>query len=455
MSKKYSSLAKEILEKVGGVENVDQLTHCMTRLRFTLKDRSKVDAETVKKVDGVIDIIEKGGQFQVVIGTHVGEVFEEMPTFGGGDNSSSKPTTKNKWYSKALDMIAGSFTPIVPALAGAGMIRVLLVLLTTFGWLSTDSQTYYILNYVGDTAFYFLPFLLAYSASLKFKTSTVLSLLMAGIMLHPSLDALRNQNVDVSFLGIPVKMVYYSSSVIPILLTVWLQSYVEKFAKKISPNAVKVFLYPMITILILTPATLCVLGPLGGIFGDYMAAFFSWLNNVGPWIAPMLMGLLQPVFVMTGMHYSFAPIGIAEFVEFGYGTFITVGAVASNLALGTAAIVVALRTKDKNMKQIASSSGITGLMGITEPALYGVNLPLKYPLFAAMIGGGVAGLYAGLMGVKNYAGGNTGLFAFPLFIGGEGFSNLFHGCIMMAISIVVTFVLTFIFAGIVDKKTKK
>ena len=184
MSKKYESLANEIIEKVGGVENVDQLTHCMTRLRFTLKDMGKASVENVKAIEGVINVTVGGGQFQVVIGTHVAEVFEEMPDFSGGTTTSTEGGTqeKKKWHEKVLDVISGSFSPVIPAIAGTGMLKAVLVLLTSFGWLSQDSQMYYILSYIGDTAFYFLPFLLAWSISVKMKTSTVLSMLMAALM---------------------------------------------------------------------------------------------------------------------------------------------------------------------------------------------------------------------------------------------------------------------------------
>lgn len=455
MSKKYESLANEIIEKVGGVENVDQLTHCMTRLRFTLKDNDKASVDNVKAIEGVINVILGGGQFQVVIGTHVAEVFEEMPSFTGGGDSKSSDSGEHqhvKWYEKVLDVVAGSFSPVIPAIAGTGMLKAVLVLLTSFGWLSQDSQMYYILSYIGDTAFYFLPFLLAWSISVKMKTSTVLSMLMAAMLLHPSYTALKTAGDPVSFLGLPVKLVTYSSSVVPIFLIIWALSYVEKFAKKVSPNCVKVFLVPLISILIMTPIALCILGPLGGIIGDYMALGFEWLNAKGAWIAPFVIGTFSPLLVMTGMHYSLVPVSTAQHATMGYETILGPGMTCSNVSQGVAALAVSLRTKDKNMKQIALSSGITGVMGITEPTLYGVNLPLKYPLIAAMIGGGVGGLYAGLLGVKSYASSSPGLAALPVYIGGESMANFYHAIAMVAISAVVTFVITFVLAGKYEKQ---
>lgn len=450
---KYDKLAQTIVEKIGGPANITSLTHCMTRLRFNLKDNQKASATEIKSLDGVINVIEKGGQFQVVIGTHVSDVYQAVCAAGGGGTGGEGSTNNQdlKWYDKILDVIAGSFSPIVPAIAGAGMVKAVLVLLTTFGLLSKDAQAYYILNYVSDTAFYFLPFLLAFSASTKFKTSTVISMLLAGVLLHPSYGALKTAGDPVSFLGLPVTLVTYSSSVVPILLIIWAQSYIEKFAKKVSPNCVKVFLVPMITLLVATPVALCILGPLGGIVGDYMAMGFEWLNDKGSWIAPFLIGALTPPLVMTGMHYSLLPISTAQYATMGYGTILGPGMTCSNISQGVASIAVALRTKDQNLKQIAISSGITGVMGITEPALYGVNLPLKYPLFSAMIGGGIGGLYAGIMGVKSFASASPGLAALPVYIGGEGMTNFFHAIMMVVISVVVTFIVAYIWAGIAEK----
>lgn len=451
MSQKYEALANEILEKIGGPENVVTATHCMTRLRFNLKDRSKTDAEVVKNIEGVVDVIEKGGQFQVVIGTHVSDVFKSLPSFES-DSSDEKEQSKGKWYNKVLDVIAGSFAPVIGAITGAGFMKVVILLLTMTGVLDKESQTYYILNYVSDTAFYFLPVLLAYGASQKFKTMTGLSLVLAAMLLHPSYTAL-NTGDPVTFMGIPVKMATYSASVVPILLIVWIQSYVEKFATKISPNCMRIFLAPMITLTIMTPLALCGLGPIGAIVGDYMASGFAWLNATVPWLAPCLMGGLTPLLVLTGMHYSLGPIGMAEYVTFGYGTFLTTGMVVSNIAQGVASFAVSLRTKDKGLKQLAGSSAVTGIMGISEPALYGVNLPLKYPLIASLIGGGCAGLYAGLTGVKTYAGGSQGLPALPAFFGGEAaVANFTNACIAIVISIVVTFLITYIWSGSLQKK---
>ena len=452
----YEVLAKEIIEKVGGASNVSAVAHCMTRLRFNLKDESKVNLETVKAIDGVVGAVNKGGQFQVIIGTHVSKVFDAIQAVGNFDQSSSdEPEEKKSVASQILDAIAGTFSPIIPAIAGSGMIKALLAVLTTFNWLSTDSQTYYILNFVSDATFYFLPFLLAFSASKKFKCSPYVAAALAGILLHPNLGALAELGNPVQYFGLPVTLATYSSSVIPIILIVWVQSYVEKYAKKYSPNSVEIFLAPMITMLVMSILALVVLGPIGAIAGDYLAQGFTFLDEKASWLVPTIIGALCPLLVMTGMHYSLVPICLAQLATLGYDSFLSPGMMVSNIAQGVAAAVVAFKAKDQNMKSIAASSAITGVMGITEPALYGVNLPLKTPLYSAMIGGGCAGLYAGITGIRAFASSSPGLAALPVFIGGEGMSNFINAIISVAIAIVVTAVAALVLVKIEVPESKE
>lgn len=452
----YEVLAKEIIEKVGGASNVSAVAHCMTRLRFNLKDDSKVNLETVKAIDGVVGAVNKGGQFQVIIGTHVSKVFDAIQAVGNFDQSSSdEPEEKKSVASQILDAIAGTFSPIIPAIAGSGMIKALLAVLTTFNWLSTDSQTYYILNFVSDATFYFLPFLLAFSASKKFKCSPYVAAALAGILLHPNLGALAELGNPVQYFGLPVTLATYSSSVIPIILIVWVQSYVEKYAKKYSPNSVEIFLAPMITMLVMSILALVVLGPIGAIAGDYLAQGFTFLDEKASWLVPTIIGALCPLLVMTGMHYSLVPICLAQLATLGYDSFLSPGMMVSNIAQGVAAAVVAFKAKDQNMKSIAASSAITGVMGITEPALYGVNLPLKTPLYSAMIGGGCAGLYAGITGIRAFASSSPGLAALPVFIGGEGMSNFINAIISLAIAIVVTAVAALVLVKIEVPESKE
>lgn len=456
MSKKYQKLASEILAQVGGQENVSALTHCMTRLRFTLKDESKADANVVRNIEGVTGCVSQGGQFQVIIGTHVEEVYEEIAPIGGessNDDNNNSQDGKGA-VSKILDTIAGCFTPVIGALAGAGMVKAMLSLLSVLGWIDTSGQTYTILNTIGDSVFYFLPFILAVSSAKKFKTNPYIAMAMAGVLLHPNISALKDAGEAVHFLGIPVVLASYSSSVIPILLIVWLQSYIEKFVKKITPNMIKIFFVPMVVMLICAPVGLIAFGPLGTIIGDVLASFLTWLESYGSWIVPTLIGCLCPLLVMTGMHYSLIPIRYAQMGMLGYESFLMPAMLVSNVCQGAASLAVGIKAKNKDLKTVATSSGFTALLGITEPALYGVNMKLKTPLYSTMIGGAVGGFYVGLMGVRNYASGGTSLLGLPTFIGENTMHSIIHESIGIAIGFAVTFIVTMII-GIKENEEKE
>ena len=444
----YKKMAAEILKLVGGEKNVSGVTNCMTRLRFSLNDPKKADVEGIKKVKGVQGVVTKNGQFQVVIGTDVGNVCDEIKKLGNfGDNMA--PADNDKEEKKGIvSMFFGTLTaifqPVIPALAGSGMIKALLALLVALHLVDSGSQTYQIFNAFGDALFYFLPFILAVSAAKRFKCSPYIAAVLAGVLLHPSFTGLNTGDPVHLFGFIPVTMVSYSSSVVPILLIVWVQSYIEKFANKYSPKAVKIFLAPMITIIVTGILGITIAGPLGNLVGQVIAIGFNWLNDYAGWVIPFLMGAFCPFFVMTGMHYCFAPIQTIQYATLGYGTILGPGMLASNIAQGTAALVVGLRTKNKELKQVALSAGVTGLMGITEPALYGVTLRLKRPLYATIIGGGIAGLYAGITGIHTFSSTTAGIFALPVYIGGDGFGNVINAVITILISIVATAIATLI-----------
>ncbi|KKI92761.1 hypothetical protein WQ54_07735 [Bacillus sp. SA1-12] len=457
MSQKYESLALEIVNNIGGSDNVSTLTHCMTRLRFVLNNNDKVDREAFKTLDGVINVIESGGQYQVVIGTHVEEVYEEVIKYIKPHSDSDHKTSKKEKVSvldKLIDFVSGTFSPLVPAIAGAGMIKALLALLVLFNLVSRESQTYYVVSFIADAAFYFLPFLLAYSAASKLKCNPVLAMVLAGILIHPNFIQLNTAGEDVHLFGIPMRLVSYGSSVIPILLIVWAQSYIERGVKKIIPDAIKIIFVPMITIFVTAIIALTILGPLGSFVGDYMAMGFEYLGSYGSWLIIFLVATLWPILVMFGIHHSIVPLSLAQITTLGYENILGPGAIISNISQGVAALVVGWRTKDQSLKQIANTGGITGLMGITEPALYGVNLPKKYPLYAAMIGGASGGLYAGLMGVSRYATGASGIPAIPLYVG-ENIWNLYNILIASVITAVVTAVVTYFLSLKFEKETPK
>lgn len=447
MSKMYEKLAWDILEKVGGEENVLNVYHCQTRLRFQLKDEKTADQGSLNAMEGVAKVLISGGVFQVVIGTHVKEVFEEIeklvtPRAGGAD---VQPKTKRNLAETVIDFVSGTFQPIVPALSGAGMVKALLALLVVGNVISNTSQTYYILNFFADGVFYFLPLLLAVSEAQKLKCNPILAAGVAAIMLHPNWGALVTAGEPVRFFGvIPFTLTSYTSSVIPIILVVLAQAYVEKWLDKVIPRAVKLVFVPMLTFLVMGTLVLSVLGPIGSIVGDGLGVFFNYLSVNASWAPALLIGGFLPVMVMFGLHNGVAPLGVMQMADLGYDSIFGPGCVCSNIAQGVACLVVAFRTRDAKVKQLAGSSSVTALMGITEPALYGVNLPKKYPLVAAMIGGGCGGLYAGLTHTHRFATGSSGLPAVLLYIGDDTMTYFINIIIALAISGAVTGILTYI-----------
>lgn len=441
----YKKTATEILNLVGGEKNVASVTNCMTRLRFNLNDAKKADVEAIKKIKGVQGVVTKNGQFQVVIGTDVGNVCDEIRKLGRfEENAAADSTEKSGIIAAFFGTLTAIFQPIIPALAGSGMIKALLALLVALKLVDPGSQTYQIFNAFGDALFSFMPFILAFSAAKRFKCNPYVSAVLAGVLLHSSFTGLNTGDPVHLFGVIPVTMISYGGSVVPILLIVWVQSYIEKFANKISPKPVKIFLAPMITIIVTGIIGITIAGPLGNLVGQVIAVGFNWLNDYAGWVIPVLMGTFCPFFVMTGMHYCFAPIQTIQYATLGYGTILGPGMLASNIAQGTAALVVGIKSKNKDLKQLGFSSGVTGLMGITEPALYGVNLRLKKPLYASMIGGCAAGLYAGITGIHTFSSTTAGIFALPVYIGGEGFGNVINAAVTIVISMVVTAIATMV-----------
>lgn len=447
MSKQYEQLAADIVTKVGGPENITAARHCQTRLRFNLLDYGKADKTALQAMDGVAQVVESGGMLQVVIGLHVKDVFEEveklLPKSGGVEEVSAE---KQKFsVNTVIDFISSVFQPIIPALSGAGMVKALLALLVTFHLVDNQSQTYYILNFFADGTFAFLPMLLAYTTAKKMKCNVILAMGTAAIMLHSNWGALVAAGEAVNFFGIiPFRLVSYTSSVIPIILVILVQAVVEKWLDRVIPKSVNLVFVPMFTFLIMGTLSLSVLGPIGSYVGAGLAVVFDWLSTNASWAPAVLIGGLLPVMVMFGLHHGIAPLGSMQMASLGYDSIFGPGCVCSNIAQGTAALVVALRTKDSKTKQTGYSSGVTALMGITEPVLYGLNLPKKYPLAGAMIGGGLGGLYAGLTHTHRFATGSSGIPAVLLYIGDDTMTYFYNIIIALVISAAATAIVTFL-----------
>ena len=418
----FKELAALIIENVGGKSNVKNVVHCATRLRFTLNDDSKADTDKIKAAKGVLSVVNAGGQYQIVIGPDVPQLYQEVIALGGfeasaaiDDPDAEKEDNRSR-LSKILESIAGIFQPIIPAITGAGLLKALMALFAWLGWLKPGTQTYAILNAMADAAFYFMPILLAASCARKFKCNQGNALALAGVLVYPSFMALMSGKEAVTFLGfLPVTRAPYASSVIPIILGVWFMSVVEHWAQKVSPRAVKFFSVPLASLVIGGTVTITLLGPIGAWLSGLINSLFTWMNATIPWLVPTVVGIFSPLLVMTGTHYGLIPIGTNNLATVKWDSTV-IGMLPSNVAQGAAGLAVALRSKNPETKQLAGSAGLTAVLGITEPVLYGVNMKFTFPLYAAMIGGGLGGLYMGLTRVARFAGGSPGLLVLPGYI---------------------------------------
>lgn len=454
----YQSVAKKILERVGGKENVVSLIHCMTRLRFTLKDESVVDDELVKKTKGVMGVMKKAGQYQIIIGNDVANVYNELQKLGNFSNQKVTQPQKKKnrnILSMLMDTISGIMTPVIPALIGAAMMKVLLTVLPMLGVLDTSGQTYQILNVIGDGAFFFMPVLIAISASQKFGTNMYYAASLALIMLHPNFISFMNTAHDaeqtVKFLGfLPVTYASYAYSVIPIILSVWALKYVERLVDKITPVVTKNFLKPMLVMLIAAPIAIIVLGPLGAIFGNVLSDIVYFIHDKLGFIAIGLVAGIYPFVVVAGMHHAFTPIKLGMLATIGYENFICIGELCSNMAQGAASLAVSIRSKNKDFKQIAGSSAFSALLaGITEPALYGVTIRLKKPMLGACIGAVAGGLFGGFFQMKCFGIATPATITIVQYVEEGRPESLLIAALTILLTVVVAFIAT-MFIGFED-----
>ena len=459
----YDSTAKKILQRVGGKDNVLNLVHCMTRLRFTLKDESIVDDEAVKKTKGVMGVMKKGGQYQIIIGNDVANVYAELNKLGNFSNKAPQKTSEKKEkqnvFSMLMDTISGIMAPVIPAIIGAAMIKVLLTLLPMIHVLDTSGNTYNLLSVMGDGAFFFMPVLIAISAAKKFGTNTYYAASIALIMLHPNfismMSAADEAEETIRFLGfLPVTYASYAYSVIPIILAVWSLKYVEKLADKITPVVTKNFLKPMLVVLIEAPIALIVLGPLGAICGNVLSDIVYAVHDRLGFIAIGIVAGIYPFVVMAGMHHAFTPIKLGVIATTGFENFICIGELCSNMAQGAASLAVSVKSKNKDFKQIAGSSAFSALFaGITEPALYGVTLRLKRPMLGACIGAAVGGLFGGFFQMKCFGIATPAIVTIVQYVEEDRAASLLIAAATILLTVVVTFIATMIigFEDIVDE----
>lgn len=454
----YANVAKKILEKIGGESNVNSVQHCMTRLRFTLKDESKADDEAIRKIKGVMGVTKQGGQYQVIIGNNVGNCYKELLKLGNfQEGTSDKNAEKKGLFNTILDVVSGCMSATMPAIIGAGMIKVLLVILPMLGILAETSQTYIILSALGDATFYFLPLILCISASKKFNINPYTLAAVIAVMVYPDFIGLVDAGEKISLFGLPVASASYAYSVIPVIMMAWVMTYVEKLADKITPAVTKNFLKPMLTLLIALPIALVVIGPIGYYAGEMLSSAMVFVYDKAGWLAIAIMSALMPLLVMIGMHWDFVPLSLMNInnPNVGFDTLLLVGMLGSNLAQASSCLAVFLKSKNKDLKQVAGASSISAfLAGVTEPAMYGVTLKYKKPLYACMIAGGVSGLYAGFVGLKCYVFATPALISLVQFIDPNGGSNFINALIVVAITVSVSFTLTWIF-GFEDPANKE
>lgn len=442
----YGATAKQILNRLGGEKNIVSVTHCMTRLRFVLKDEKSVSDEQVKAIPRVVGVMRKGGQYQIIIGNEVAKCYKELcklGSFSDQGGKSSAPAKRGNIISIILDAIAGSMSPVIPAIIGAGMIQVLNIIL---GWIfPAESQTMQLMSVIGNTAFYFLPVLVAFSAGRKFGANPFLVTAVVAILIHPNFSALTGAEGGINFLGIPVTSFDYSSSIIPAILTAWVMSYIERLVEKITPAFTKNFLKPMLIILVSSPIAFLILGPLGSFIGNGLAAVLVFIQSHVSIAAYVIMAAAMPFIVMTGMHWAFIPVVFGALATAEGESLMLPAMLISNLAQGAACLAVAVKAKNGGLKQIAASSGVSALFaGVTEPGLYGVTMPLKRPLIAVCASSGITGLIAGIMNVSASSFASPSLLALPIFVHAEKANNIIMAVICAAISIVLTFVMTWI-----------
>lgn len=427
MAEKNRQIAEAVVKAVGGTANITSVTHCMTRLRFVLKDKSIPNKKEVEKIPGVMGVNIAGGQYQVIIGNSVGNVYKEVvaatgisDTAVGGD--AAEHIEKVNPIVAALDFIAGCMTPLFTAIIAGGLVKVLLVIFgpTLLNVMQTTSDIYILMNALGDAPFYFLPVLVAFTASRKLNCNSYLSVMIASVLIYPDVITLLAGDSATHLFGvIPVVHGSYSSSIIPAMLSTLLLKYVEKLVDRITPEWSKSFLKPLLIVIIVTPITLCAIAPLGLIIGNGLQSVINGIYGFAPWLAMMLFAGFMPFIVMTGMHWAFVPAGA------------TFGA--------------AFKTKDKEMKKMAFPAAVSALLaGVTEPAMYGVTLKLKKPMVAACISGGIGGLIVGILQVKSYAFVTPSMTSLVQFISPDGGKNFLYAVIIFAVTLVLSFVLSFI-----------
>lgn len=470
MAKNYDNLAKIIIQDIGGKDNVNSVVHCATRLRFKLKDEKKANDDALKDTDGVVTVVKAGGQYQVVIGNEVADVYDavlkevgfpgggQVPDDDGADDDSS-------FIDKAVALISGIFTDILAPLSAGGIIKGLVVMCASLGWLSKTSGAYQILYAIGDSIFFFLPVFLGFTAARRFHMNQFIGAAIGATLTYPSMVALASSKtilstlfkgtafaseVHTTFFGIPVITMNYSSTVLPVIFTVWFASIIEHWAKKWIPTVVQMFLVPVVTMIIALPVAFIVIGPVMTWVGDAIGAVMQGIYNFSPIVAGILMGALWQVLVIFGVHWGIVAVTTADLAALGYDPILALSCMVCYAQVG---IVLAMikQTKDKKLKETATGAFFSGLFGVTEPAIYGVTLPRRIPFILSCIGGAISGAVIGAFHSVLYMLPSMGIFAIPAYVNPKGGSMT--PVIGVVIAGVVAFVSGFILQLLFGKKS--
>ena len=448
----FKSIAKEILVNVGNEENIKDVIHCHTRLRFSLMNFEKVNKDNLSKIEGVITVVESMDQLQVVIGSKVDKVYKELETMISKTNKSttSNNIEKGSKFNKALTTMAQIFTPTIYALAGSGMIKGILAVVSMY-YLNKynidikQNDTYVILSAASDAVFYFFPIILGYTSAKVFKTHEIISMVLGATLCYPGIVSLMAEERAVSLFSIGITKASYTSSVIPIIIAVWMLSYLEKFLKKVIPDVIEMIMVPTLSILIMVPATLLVFGPVGIYLGNGVNSLYQLLMNFSPILCGAFIGGMWCVLVIFGAHRPILPIAINDIAQNGRQNLLAFAG-AANFSQAGAAMGVFLKSKNKSLKTVALSGSITALFGITEPAIYGANLRLKKPMICAVICGAIGGGIMGYGGAFGIAFANQGVLTIPVYAqaGTKGFLAYLIGCLVAFFgSAILTYIVGF------------
>ncbi|WDZ59157.1 beta-glucoside-specific PTS transporter subunit IIABC [Paenibacillus polymyxa] len=453
MKKNYDELALNIVEHVGGDENIESLYNCATRLRFQLKDNNKAKTEILENLDGVLKVVQSAGQYQVVIGSDVAEVYKAIVNKNGLEtNEEDKQESKGKLSNRIFGIISGIFAPYLPAIAASGILKGLLALFTSVGWLTPESGTYAVLAAISNALFYFFPIFLAFTAAKQFGANPYVAAVIGGALLEPNFTALMsNDATETSFIGIPTVLMNYASSVIPVILAVWLYSYLEGFLNRILHKDIRMILTPLVALVITVPLTIMIFGPISGYLTDALGAAMTFLGEKNGIITGIIAGGLLSFLPLFGLQWGIIPILLLNHSTYGFDTFNPMWVMGTYAQMGVA-LGIFIKAKERNQKSFALSTFFTGIVaGVTEPILYGIVTKYKRTFLPIIIGGAIGGALIGALQVKQYAFAFAGVLAFPTFFG----TTFWWYVLGVLVSIMIS-ALIVIFFGFEDKaETKK